>query len=292
MSSKRKKSKKRIIILWAVIAIIAISATAAVLLRPKTDTYQTLEAKTGSINSYYSFSGNVEAKNRQTVVSEKVMQISEIKVKEGDQVKDGDVLFTTTTNDEIKAEMDGEVSSINVEENAQVMAGITLMEIVDYDHLKINVKVDEYNLTALKTGKKVTVYVGAIDKELKGTIKSIAKEGQVVNGVTYFTADIDLNKNSSVKVGMSAEVKLVGDSAEDVVTLPMSVIQFDENNQPYVYLENDKGDIVRSDIKTGINDGTTVEVKSGIKSGDTVYYKETSSTSQSGMGFGASQGGE
>jgi Na+-transporting NADH:ubiquinone oxidoreductase subunit NqrF len=35
----------------------------------------------------YSFSGNVETKNRQTVVSEKMMQISDIKVKEGDKVK-------------------------------------------------------------------------------------------------------------------------------------------------------------------------------------------------------------
>lgn len=286
MNSKRKsKTKKRVVLIIAVIVVLAV--VAGIVLKPKATNYKSVEAKTGNISTYYSFSGNVETKNRQTVLAEKVMQISDIKVKEGDLVKEGDVLFTTTTKDEIKAEIDGEVSKINVEDNAQVMAGISLMEIVDYNNLQINVKVDEYDISALEIGKEATVHIGAIDKEIKGTIKSISKEGQVVNGVTYFTATIDLEKDENVKVGMSAEVKLLNSSVTDAVTLPMSVVQFDESNQPYVYLMDDKKKLVVTDITTGINDGTTVEVLSGIASGDTIYYKEAASTTSGGMGFGA-----
>lgn len=290
MNSKRKsKIKKRIITSIIVIALAA-AVVFAILSRPKVNNYESVEAKTGNIKTYLSYSGNVEAKNRQNVMSEKVMQIDEIKVEEGDKVKEGDVLFTTTTNDEITAEIDGEVSKIDIDENEQVMAGISLLEIVDYNNLKINVKVDEYSIPDLKVGKKANVYINAIDKEITGTVKSISKEGQVVNGVTYFTADIDLKKDKAIKVGMSAEIKFPGKSVSDVVTLPMSVIQFDESNNPYVYLKDEKDNLIKTAIKTGINDGTTVEVKSGIKKGDLIFYKKTTTTSNN-TGFRRADGG-
>jgi multidrug efflux pump subunit AcrA (membrane-fusion protein) len=288
MKSKKKSRTKKYILIFAV--IVALLVIAFIVLQPKGTVNESVEAKTGDISTYYSFSGNVEAKNRQTVMSEKVMQISDLNVEVGDSVKEGDVLFTTTTDDEIKAEIDGEVSEINIEENAQVMAGIALMKIVDYNNLEINVKVDEYDLSALEVGKEATVYIGAIDKEMNGTVDSIAKEGQVVNGVTFFLAAINLEKDENVKVGMSAEVKFLSASVTSAVTLPMSVIQFDANNQPFVYLEADNGKTVATDITTGINDGTTVEVLSGINSGDMVYYSEKSSSSI-GFGMGSGNGG-
>ncbi|HWT74152.1 MAG TPA: HlyD family efflux transporter periplasmic adaptor subunit [Mobilitalea sp.] len=290
MSSKRKsKLKKRIFMIVAVVIVLLL--VVGVALQPKKTSYESVDAKTGDINTYYTFSGNVETKNRETVLSESVLQMKDIKVKEGDIVKEGDVLFTTTTDDKIKAKINGEVSKINVEENAQVMAGTSLMEIVDYDNLQISVKVDEYDMAELKVGEEATVSIGAIDKEVNGTIQSISKEGQVVNGVTFFTAVIDLAKDEDVRVGMSAEVKVAGESAKSVVILPMNVIQFDNNNQPYVYLMDDKGKVVNTTITTGINDGTNVEITSGINSGDVVYYKDNSSTTSGGFGFGGRNGG-
>jgi HlyD family secretion protein len=90
------------------------------------------------------------------------MQVSEIKVKEGDMVKEDAVLIKTTAGDEIKSKISGEVVNINVEENAQVMAGINLLEIVDYNNLEIKVKVDEYDIASLEKGKESTVKIGDI----------------------------------------------------------------------------------------------------------------------------------
>lgn len=246
--------------------------------------YENVVAKTGDITTYYSFSGNVDVKNRQSVLSEKLMQISELKVKEGDNVKKGDELLKTTTGDIIEAKIDGEVSSVEIEENATVMAGIKLMEIVDFKNLNINVKVDEYDISALETGKEAIVTIGAIQKDIKGKIAKISKEGQIANGVTYFTATIDLNKDEKLRVGMSAEVKLVSATVMGAVTLPMSVIQFDDNNNPYVLKSGEKGRAVRTDIKTGINNGIAVEIKSGVSNGEAVIYKNPAA--QPDMGFG------
>jgi len=89
---------------------------------------------------------------------------------------------------------------------------------------------------------------------------------------------------------MSAEIKFPSKSVSDVVTLPMSVIQFDESNNPFVYLKDEKKNLIKTPIKTGINDGTTVEVVSGIKKGDLVFYKNNITTS-SNQGFARSNGG-
>ncbi|MDF2542483.1 MAG: transporter [Herbinix sp.] len=282
-TKKRSKHKKWITI--GIIAIVLVGVAIPSYMRPKTTNFERVEAKTGDITTYYSFSGNVETKSRQTVMSETLMQISSIKVEEGDIVKEGDVLIETSTADEIKSKIDGIITKVNIEENAQVMAGVKLIDIVDNNNLEINVKVDEYDISALAVGKETTVKIGAVDKEVSGEVESMSEEGQTVNGVTYFTAKIDLEKDSSIKIGMSAEVTLISDQVKSVVTVPMTAIQFDDSNNPYVLKEDEQGNAVRTDITTGINDGTTVEVISGVSDGETILYSKVTSTS-SGMGFG------
>lgn len=282
-AKKRSKTKKWVTISIIMIAVVGIAAY--FLTRPVRTSYESADAKTGDITTYYSFSGNVDTKNRQTVMSEKVMQVSKIKVKEGDTVKEGAVLITTTTGDEIKSKISGEIVNLNVEENAQVMGGIKLLEIVDYNNLEINVKVDEYDIAALEKGKETTIKIGAINKEIKGKISNISKEGQIVNGITFFPATIDLEQDDSLKIGMSAEVKLISNQVASVVTLPMKVIQFDNDNKPYVLKKgaNEKDVAIKTEITTGINDGTTVEVKSGVSSGETILY--TSAVKAASTGF-------
>ncbi len=284
MNTKKRTKKKKWIVI--VIIMIGIMCVAVVFFKqPKSTSYESAVAKTGDITTYHSFSGNVETKNRQTVMSEKVMQISKINFKDSDNVKEGNLLIETSTGDKIKSKIDGVVTNVNVEENQQVMAGIKLMEIVDNNNLEINVKVDEYDISALTVGKKTIIKIGAIDKEITGEVKSMSLEGQTVNGVTYFTATIDLAKDSEVRIGMTAEVKLISKQATGVVTLPMVAIQFDDNNNPYVLKKDDKGVVIKNKITTGINDGTTIEIKSNVSNNEAVLYTKADTTI-TGVGLG------
>ena len=281
--SKKRKSRIGKWIITGIIAVGIIGIISAYIMRPIPSAYESAVAKTSDIKTYYSFSGNVESKNRQTVAAEKVMQVSSIKVKEGDRVNEGTVLLETTTGDTITSKISGEVANLNIEENAQVMTGIKLMEIVDYNHLEIAVKVDEYDISALEKGKEATVKIGALDKEFKGSISSMSKEGQVSNGVTFFTATIDLEQDESIKIGMSAEVSILSNTATGVVTLPMTAVQFDDNNKAYIYKKGERETYIRSEIATGINDGSSVEVKSGVTNGETVFYSKPAATANRGF---------
>lgn len=282
-NKKRSKIKKWISI--SVLIIVVVGIGVVLLMRPTPTIYESVIAESGDITTYYSFSGNIATKNRQTIISEKVMQISEIEIAEGDSVEEGDVLMKSTTDDEIVAKISGEIVNLNVEENAQVMTGIKLLEIVDYSDLEISVKVDEYDISAIEVGKETSVTIGAIDKELTGTISNISKEGQVLNGITFFVATIDLEPDDSLRVGMSAEVKLISDQANGVVTLPMTAIQFDDNNNPYVLKKDANDIIINTEITTGINDSSTVEVTSGITKGEDIFYPSTTATA-GGFAFG------
>lgn len=242
-------------------------------MRPATASYKSVKAWTGSIATYYSFSGNVAAKNRQSIFTENLIQISEILVKEGDTVKEGDVLIRTADGEEIASEINGEIVHIDVQENEQLMPGKKFLDIVDYHNLEVLFKVDEYDIGALEKGKEATVEIGAAERETKGVISSISREGQIVNGVTFFTATVDIDHDEKIRIGMSAEVKLLSQQVNDVVILPMNVIHFDEQNLPYVLKTGERNVVVQERITTGIHDGTFVEIKSGVLNGENVLHK-------------------
>ncbi len=271
MSSKRKAGKAGWIVLIALV-LCAAGLTAYYYKSRSSAAYESVKAQLSDITTYTSFSGNVEAKKRQTVIAETIMQIADVYVEEGDMVEKGQVLADTTTGEEIVADIAGEVAGVYVEENAMVIAGTKLMGIVDYSNLEIKVRVDEYDISSLKKGKEAFVKIGALNKEIKGKISNVSREGVVVNGIALFTATVDLEKHPDLRVGMSAEVRLINKTAGGVVTIPMSTVQFDNNNMPYVLKENDKGRPIRTNIETGINNGTLVEVKKGVANGETVLY--------------------
>lgn len=266
-----KKVKKKKIVIWYIVGLLAAALISAVLFTPKgSNDFEKEKAQTGDITTYYNFSGAVEAKNRKTIMSEAPMQIKEVRVKEGDKVKNGDVLIETKQGDKIKAAIDGEIAKIYVENNKELMSGSQLIDIVDYSVLQTNVKVDEYDLKFLTVGKEVNVTINALDKEIKGTVSSISKEATNENGVSYFKATIDLPNDEAIRVGMSTEAKILKQNVQGSTTLSMKAIHFDSKSKPYVLIPSEKGAPIKKYIQTGINDGTTIEVKSGIIAGDTV----------------------
>jgi multidrug efflux pump subunit AcrA (membrane-fusion protein) len=271
MNTKQKKKSKKKIVIWSIVGLIVASLISALLFTPKgLGNVEKEKAQTGDITTYYSFSGAVEAKNRKTITSEEAMQIKEIKVKVGDPVKNGDVLMVTKQGDKIKATLDGEISKIHVEKNAELMSGAQLVDIVNYSVLQTTVKVDEYDLKYLKVGQEVNVTINALEKDIKGTVSEISKEATNENGVSYFTATIDLVKDEAIKVGMSTEAKILKQQAKGVVTLSMKAIQFDSKNKPYVLIPTEKGMTTKKYIQPGINDGTTIEIKDGVIAGEEV----------------------
>jgi multidrug efflux pump subunit AcrA (membrane-fusion protein) len=171
---------------------------------------------------------------------------------------------------EILAELDGEISEIFVEENEALITGTKIMNIVDYDNLEVKIKVDEYDLGAVTEGKEVIVTINQLGEDVTGRVSEVSKEAETVNEVSFFTASVDLEKNEDLRVGLSVEVKAFNKSAAGATTISMKALQFDDENQPFIYYRDSSGNVVTKSIKTGINDGTLVQVLEGIKTGEVI----------------------
>ncbi|MGL4484809.1 MAG: HlyD family efflux transporter periplasmic adaptor subunit [Anaerovoracaceae bacterium] len=165
--------------------------------------------------------------------------------------------------------------------------------------IKIKVKVDEYDIMSIKKDKKVAVTINAIEKTVAGKISSISNKaelsmpgsGQSQSDLVYFTAVITIPKDSDVKIGMSAEAKVIKNKVVDVVAIPIDYLQFDEKDKPYVLIksrdnEKNKSDRKKQYLELGTNDGLYVEVVKGLKTGQTIFgEKNIENTQSSTSGF-------
>lgn len=267
---KNKKTGNKKVIIWSIIGVLAVASGITLYALPKKTNYTEVQATTGNLATNYSFTGSLEAKNRHTVFADKTMQIKAIKVEAGQKVSTNTILMTTIMGGEIKPKLAGEVSSIYADENAQLMPGAKLIEIVDYSDLQLKVQVDEYDLSAVSEGKEATVTIHSFKKDVIGKITSVSKEGDYANGVTNFTAIISLPQDNNLRVGMSAEAKIKNQSVSNAVLLPMSAIQFDASNSPYVLIKDSNKAPKTVGITVGLNDGVHAEIKSGVTANDTI----------------------
>ena len=287
--AKQKKSKKGLII-GIIAGVIVIGLIAAQMLLPKQSKYTDVTVKKATIETYYTFSGSVDSKNKQNVMASNVMQISEINVNEGEKVEKDTVLFTTSQGNEIKSQISGTISKIYVQQDQQVMSGTQLCDIYDFDNLQISVKVDEHDLNSIAKGKKVSISIDALNKEMTGLVSSISSTAINENGIAYFPAVIDLPKDNSIKVGMTAEAKILNKQAKDVLSIPVKALQFDTDDKPYVLIKQEKGAPVKKYVKVGINDGKTVEITEGLKEGQVVSYIPIDSNSNNNRNNGRMDG--
>ncbi|MBN7773839.1 efflux RND transporter periplasmic adaptor subunit [Clostridium aminobutyricum] len=186
------------------------------------------------------------------------------------------------------AEVSGEVSKIYVGENDSVMQGTSILDIVNYDDLEVNIKVDEYDLSAISEGMDAEVYFEATGKTVIGTISEIARGASVENGVSYFETTVTLPKDTYLRVGISAEVKVAAQSVKGAITVPMKAVQYDGSNA-YVQQYDEKGKLQKVSVTIGINNGADIEIKNGLKEGDTVVYINTSDSSNATSFMGEAQ---
>lgn len=274
--SKNKSNKKSgtgKIIFFIFLILIAAAIVIFIIRRPANISKDVISPEIGDISTYYSFSGSIEAKNREVVFADQALQINEWLVKKGDTVKAGDLLYKTKFGAEKKAGIDGEILDINADINEQIMPGAKLLEIVDYSKYLLSIKVDEYDFTAIKPGEKATVKINALSGDFEGTVEEISKEGVYMNGVTFFQATISIPANEQIHVGMSAEARVLNQEVKSAMLLPIESVLFDAANKPYVNVSVNKAS-VRKDLVLGITDGVNVEVKSGVVSTDKIIVKK------------------
>ena len=154
--------------------------------------------------------------------------------------------------------------------------------------MSISVSIDETDILSLSVGQKVDVTVESVgDDTFEGEITAIDKTGTSSDGVTTFTATVQIDKVDGMLSGMSASASITIESVENALIIPLDALK-QTSSTAYVYTSYDEESGTLGDMKEveiGISNSSYVEITSGLSEGDVVYYQEKKSSSSSNFSF-------
>jgi HlyD family secretion protein len=132
----------------------------------------------------------------------------------------------------ITAPVDGIVISRNVDVGQTVAArrsAPTLFVLAkDLTEMQVNASIDEADIGRIKSGESVTFRVDAYPRdEFHGTVSQVRLDPTVVQNVVSYVTVIDVpNKEMKLKPGMTANVTIEIERADNVLRVPNAALRF------------------------------------------------------------------
>lgn len=167
----------------------------------------------------------------------------------------------------------GTVTSLTAKVGEQAAAGQAVVTVSDLSRFRIEVSLDETEVSRLRVGQAVRATVGAVpDAALTGQVVSIAPAAVPQSGVVLYPVVLRLEPtDADLRAGMTADVQIVTASESDVIVLPLRAIE----------TEGGKHFVEVLDAFTGAAAGTAV---SGASSGAGANGARTGGTPRSRSG--------
>lgn len=159
--------------------------------------------------------------------------------------------------------------------------------------LVVETSVVESDVASIAVDQAASVTVGAIDQTIEGTVTAIAPSAGDggTSGVVSFAITVELKQvPQAMRPGMSADVTIVTDSANDVLTIPSRALSGGGNNYSVRVVGAD-GSVQTRAVTVGLITDSLAEITSGLASGDAVVTGTSSTQTLGGGGNGGIGGG-
>jgi multidrug efflux pump subunit AcrA (membrane-fusion protein) len=133
------------------------------------------------------------------------------------------------------------------------------------------------------------------DVTLEGTVSKIAPAGTVSSGVVNYPVTVALTKSADgVKTGMTANLEIVTDERQNVLTVPNKALKTVPSGKQKVVTLLRNGQQVQVPVQVGMASDTATEITGGLNEGDVVVVSgatTTSTTTGGGIGGPVMGGG-
>lgn len=173
-------------------------------------------------------------------------------------------LMDQLNNATVTAPVSGQVLSVSVQENNYATPSAAAIVLGSTDAMKVTFGLPANYFGQVQVGD--TAAVEANGKTAAATVTEIAPMLNAQTGTFNVTAEFSAVEG--LLPGAMARVTLVTQHAENVLTLPVDCVRFEEN-KPYVYLEKE-GFAQKTFIQLGMTDENCYEVVSGLTAADRV----------------------
>lgn len=155
----------------------------------------------------------------------------------------------------------------------QPYSGYPLMDLPDLSKMMTEVKINEVDVSKIKSGLKVTITSDAYsDTTYTGTITQVANLAQPKersSKIKIFPVRIMIDgENDKLLPGLTVGCKIRVSEIENVLYVPVACI-FEELGETFVYVRTKSG-IKRQDIQTGDENTDFVIILKGLNEGDEI----------------------
>ena len=153
--------------------------------------------------------------------------------------------------------------------------GTTIATVANMGDLIFRGNIDETEVGQLSVGMPMKITIGALqDNTLQASLEYVSPKAVEQNGANQFEikAAIRNIQGKKIRSGYSANAEIVLASAQNVLTVPESAIEF-SGKQTYVYIvkgDKDNKAYERRKVETGMSDGLNIEIKSGLNKNEKV----------------------
>ena len=192
----------------------------------------------------------------------------------------------------VRAPITGTVLTCLLEQGEKADSGQLGILLADTSVMRIDIQVDERNVSRVKTGMTCTITqtgLGGEENTFEGTVESVSLTGKSENGVSFFPAVVKVdNGDGAMLNGMSIEYELVLAQSEDCLVVPAQAVQYTEQGS-CLFVKADRrpdnavdlGDGVEIPrgfyavpVETGLSNSAQVEIKSGVEEGMEVFTQK------------------
>ena len=138
----------------------------------------------------------------------------------------------------IKAPISGSVDAVFAKVGENIAPGVPAFQVVNASDLKIQAQISEAYVTDIKKGDKALVNISELKKEVEAKVTFV---GRTIDRLSRtFSVEIDLPSDPDLRPNMTATARIVFESKESAVVVPVNLIQ-EINDEKVVYIAEQKG---------------------------------------------------
>lgn len=238
--------------------------------------------------------GTVQPENRLEIKPPVAGRVDQVLVKEGQQVKKGQVLAWMSSAeraalidsaraqgaDEVKkweelykptpviAPISGMIILKNVESGQTFTMNDAVL--VMSNRLTVKAQVDETDLAQIKINQNCEIRLDSYpETKIPAKVSLIAYEAKTVSNVTTYIVQVLPDQVPDfMRSGMTANVTFFIETKKQVLVVPTEFIKYD-NGKPTVLVKSEKEPLTK-EIQIGTSDGKQTEIISGVAEGDSI----------------------
>jgi RND family efflux transporter MFP subunit len=194
----------------------------------------------------------------------------------------------------IRAPFAGAILAVNVSEGEWASPGTPAIVLAATEPLILSANVDEVDVAQLAEGQTAYLTFDALDDEgVTGAVTYIAPSSTNVGGAVAYAIEVSFVPGAlPVRLGMTADVDVVTDSAGDALLVPNRAIEADRAaGRYYVTRQLTNVTTERLEVVIGLRDELNTQILEGLEEGDRLALPEVPEQGQIEGQFGPGQGG-